>query len=344
MQIKNILVFTGYFLAISSEDPEDCGRDRSGGHKNGNRIVGGTETEEQEFPWMVMLTVDVVQKPGYTELCGGTILNRYYILTAGHCVFQAGTVVSADNMRVHLEKHSRTSGGVRVRVQRVDLHYLYNDETMKYDIALLKLKSPLIFSDKVGPICLTKNKHYMKRHTKVMAIGWGQLDYTSKSPSKTLQKVILNLYPTWKCKNKYKEADVEMQVSRSHNLCTLNKDGRDACVGDSGGPLVYKEHGKYVQVGITSWGMGCADPRYPGVWTDVISLKQWIADDMERDGRDNDILFRLEVEVGEEVCEEVGGQEVCLEPNGEVKVKNSAMDPQFSLTLLSFIALISWSL
>ena len=44
------------------------------------------------------------------------------------------------------------------------------------------------------------------------------------------------------------EADVEMQVSRSHNLCTLNKDGRDACVGDSGGPLVYKEHGKYVQV------------------------------------------------------------------------------------------------
>ena len=49
--------------------------------------------------------------------------------------------------------------------------------------------------------------------------------------------------------------------------------GRDACQGDSGGPLVLQagQGGPFSQIGLVSWGQGCAHPRYPGVYTRISS-------------------------------------------------------------------------
>ena len=63
-------------------------------------------------------------------------------------------------------------------------------------------------------------------------------------------------------------------INRKH-ICTLSPD-RDACQGDSGGPLVTTEKGRLVQVGIVSFGMGCADARFPGVFTNVGQFLEWI--------------------------------------------------------------------
>ncbi len=61
-------------------------------------------------------------------------------------------------------------------------------------------------------------------------------------------------------------------------LCFLLQDGSDACTGDGGGPLLCplgSEPGRFIQVGVVSWGIGCGS-HVPGVYADLTKLVHWI--------------------------------------------------------------------
>lgn len=90
-------------------------------------------------------------------------------------------------------------------------------------------------------------------------MGYG-LDETNEI-SNILQQTTLNYIPNPECK-----AQGLWELIHDDMLCASGEGERDSCNGDSGGPLFWeKDDGSDLQVGIVSWGVGCADVWYPGV-------------------------------------------------------------------------------
>jgi trypsin len=81
------------------------------------------------------------------------------------------------------------------------------------------------------------------------------------------------------CNNTY--SDYPLSITDSM-LCAgyPGAGGKDACAGDSGGPLVCNENGNAVLAGVVSWGNGCGEPDYPGVYSRVTHVLHWIKDNM----------------------------------------------------------------
>uniref|UniRef100_A0A1B0GJV0 Putative trypsin-1 n=1 Tax=Lutzomyia longipalpis TaxID=7200 RepID=A0A1B0GJV0_LUTLO len=246
------------------EAPKDCKPCECGVPNDHTRIVGGMETKERYLPWMGLLTYN------YRFYCGCTLITDRYALTAAHCVkgFQPRYI------RVHLLEHDvKNLRNDTVRgVVGFKIHNQYDSNTYNCDIALLKLDKPLEFKEPLKPVCLPDFK---KSFTGVDGIvtGWGATRENGPLADK-LQEVKVPILSNSECKqSKYGSSRITENM-----LCAGYKEGgRDSCQGDSGGPMhVLGANGLYQQVGIVSWGQGCARPDYPGVYTRVNRFRSWI--------------------------------------------------------------------
>lgn len=111
------------------------------------RIVGGQECKRGECPWQALLFSDE-ENDGF---CGGTILNEYYILTAAHCLHQARRF----KVRVGDLNTEQEEGGEMVHeVDMIIKHNKFQRDTYDFDIAMLRLKTPITFRENVAPACL----------------------------------------------------------------------------------------------------------------------------------------------------------------------------------------------
>ncbi|XP_074649311.1 plasma kallikrein-like [Tubulanus polymorphus] len=241
------------------------------------RIVGGNESIPGSWPWMVSLLF----KPWYdTHRCGGTLINANYILTAAHCFNGSSLMFDYSNASLYtavLGNHDtrNTSGPMTqmIAVENVTIHPEFGLGGNDYnnDIAIVKLKSPVTFTDYVSPICVSWKKP-IPRQSCVIA-GWGFTLGTSRDG--VLNEATVPVIGGQTCR-KYYGDKLEPKLM---TCAGFNNGGVDTCHYDSGGPLMCKHPrtgSKWVLQGITSWGDGCALPRRPGVYTTVSRYVPWI--------------------------------------------------------------------
>uniref|UniRef100_F7HTZ0 Transmembrane protease serine 5 n=1 Tax=Callithrix jacchus TaxID=9483 RepID=F7HTZ0_CALJA len=179
--------------------------------------------------------------------------------------------------RVHagLVSHSVVRSHQGAAVERIISHPLYSAQNHDYDIALLRLRTPLNFSDTVGAVCLPAKEQHFPKGSQCWVSGWGHTDPSHTYSSDMLQDTVVPLLSTQLCNS----SCMYSGALTARMLCAGYLDGRaDACQGDSGGPLVCPDGDTWRLVGVVSWGRGCAEPNHPGVYAKVAEFLDWIHD------------------------------------------------------------------
>jgi len=242
----------------SSGNTENC---NCGIPNRSNRIVGGVETETNEYPWQVGL----VSSSGSRPWCGGTLISNQHVLTAAHCT--AGSSPSSISVLVG-EHRTDDSSYTRVPLSAINDHPDYNGNNYDNDYSILTLATPVEFSASIAPACLPSdvNKDFVGELATVS--GWGTLSSGGNQPT-VLNEVDVTVQSNAQCQSSYGSSIT------SNMLCAADE-GKDSCQGDSGGPLVAQENGKYALIGVVSWGYGCAFSGYPGVYARVTEKMDWI--------------------------------------------------------------------
>jgi len=254
----------GFACLITVPPVEPC----CGVANRDTRIVGGVETEVSEYPWMARLLVSV---GNLTFLCGGSVINTRYVLTAGHCMRD---VENASGIQVLLGDHQLfvPDGETLFNVEKIIQHPSYTFGKFSYDFSLLRLSTPITFNDKIAPVCLpTSGGDFAS--VDAIVTGWGLTTAGGSEIATVLQEVTVQTITNARCRQAYANIGT---VDRSMICAGVEGGGKDACQGDSGGPLVTELSGRYNLIGVVSWGRSCALPDFPGVYSRVTSASDWI--------------------------------------------------------------------
>ncbi|XP_041032787.1 trypsin-like [Carcharodon carcharias] len=219
-----------------------------------DKIVGGYECVKHSVPWIVSLNV------GWHN-CGGSLIHPEWVVSAAHC-YQSG-------IQVRLGEHDITAReGTEQFIQsaRVIRHPGFNPNTVDNDIMLIKLSKPATLNDNVGTIALPRSCASTGEYCLVS--GWGDTESHVVSGDR-LQCLDAPVLSNAACESSYPG------MITNNMMCLGYLDGeKDACRRDSGGPAVCNG----VLQGIVSWGSGCADRGYPGIYTKVCNYVSWIQD------------------------------------------------------------------
>ncbi|XP_030294910.1 transmembrane protease serine 4a isoform X1 [Sparus aurata] len=252
---------SGSVVSLTCSDCGEVGKD--------DRIVGGTDALIEDWPWQVSL------QQGGQHVCGGSLVSPRWVATAAHCF--TGSKKELTRWRVVSGRtFMGTLGGSYV--DRVVLNGDYDPAGNDYDIALMRLSSPISVGVSHKPVCLPPKAFGLPAGATMAVTGWGYLEENGNvSPS--LQKAYIPLIDRSTCSS----PTVYGSSITQRMICAGFLEGKvDACQGDSGGPLVHFTSSQWHLVGVVSWGVGCARERRPGVYCNVEEMLNWIRTVIEK--------------------------------------------------------------
>ncbi|XP_068168161.1 ovochymase-2 [Antennarius striatus] len=248
-----------------------------------------------------MLRKQVSLQSRGSHFCGGSILSDRWIMTAAHC-FTSLSKEFLGGVRVvvgDFDQRLRDKEEQVFLIKSVSVHEKYHHSLpMSYDIALIELEQHIQLGAWVHPICLPLPGERISSETRCIVGGWGRVREKGRLPA-VLREVQLDLVDPARCRYVLQTVSSSFQNQRAARpppvmtvLCAgPERGGKDACQGDSGGPLVClvgSGGGRWIALGVTSWGKGCGrswgnnSSRHPsrrgtpGVFTDIRLLLPWI--------------------------------------------------------------------
>ena len=231
------------------------------------KVVGGANATIEEVPWQAYVVVRE------TTVCGGTIIDPSWVITAAHCLNNA----TPQDVGVYtgIQLRGQATPDTRSSVSGIGVHPGYSPTTYVNDLALLQLSAPLQFGPTraAAQLPITKNADtWPEVFTPALVTGWGAQSYGGGA-AEALQKANVSILAAPGAPCGLYGGTFQPQI---HLCAGVSGGGIDTCQGDSGGPLVVRSGDAWVLAGVTSIGNRCGLVNYPGVYSDIAFHLPWI--------------------------------------------------------------------